>query len=108
MALWATVTEFAGHWLAPSDMPALLMLAEGFDRRAEWQARLEQESEVLYTDKGYAYANPRVGMLATLEKQLTSWMSLLGLTPTDRSRLGLAEVKAVDKIDQILNRRAAE
>ncbi len=36
---------------------------------------------------------------------MTKWYSLLGLTPTDRAKLGLVEVKRVSKLDALRNAR---
>jgi phage terminase small subunit len=60
---------------------------------------------VLYTDKGYAYANPLFGMLNTVENDIVKLLSLLGLTPTDRSKLGVAEVKAKGKLEALLEQK---
>jgi P27 family predicted phage terminase small subunit len=77
------------------------------DRRDELVARLANDGWVLYTDKGYAYQHPAAGMLATLEDQIRKWLSLLGLTPADRSRLGVAEVKARSKLEEMRERATA-
>ena len=98
--LWTDVRALA-PWIATSDSSALVLLLEKLDRRAELIAKLQASDPVLYTDKGYAYANPIVGMLSTIETEITKLFSLLGLTPTDRSRLGVAEVKKVSIIDQL-------
>jgi hypothetical protein len=37
--------------------------------------------------------------LRDLERQLVANLSLLGFTPTDRSRLGVAEVKKISKLE---------
>jgi P27 family predicted phage terminase small subunit len=103
-AVWELVIEQC-KWLAESDRPTLVMLAEKFDRRQDFMARLESSDPVLYTDKGYAYANPLVGMLSTIENELAKLLSALGLTPTDRTRMGVAEVKAKSKLEEMLERR---
>ncbi|NBW19270.1 MAG: phage terminase small subunit P27 family, partial [Caulobacteraceae bacterium] len=100
-SLYQMILAACEGWLGLSDQAVVIMLAEGADRRADLLERLKREGDVLYTDKGYAYANPAAGMLSTLEKQMTQWLSSLGMTPTDRSRLGLAEVKRVSKLDQL-------
>jgi P27 family predicted phage terminase small subunit len=92
-------------WLANSDIPTLRLLAEAMDRRGELIAHLANDGYVLYTDKGYAYLNPAQGALATTEAQITKWFSLLGLTPADRSKLGVAEVKARTKLEELRDRR---
>lgn len=103
-AVWELVADQC-KWLAESDRPTLVMLCEKFDRRQDFMARLETSDPVLYTDKGYAYANPLVGMLSTLETELAKLLSQLGLTPTDRARLGVAEVKAQSNLEKLLQRR---
>jgi len=44
--------------------------------------------------------------LLETEKLLQSGLGLLGFTPTDRSRLGVAEVKAKSKLEELMERRA--
>jgi hypothetical protein len=39
--------------------------------------------------------------LRELDRQIVSNLSLLGFTPSDRSRLGVAEVKAVSKLEAL-------
>lgn len=103
-AVWQLVTDQA-KWLAESDRPTLVMLCEKFDRRQDFLVRLESSDPVLYTDKGYAYANPLVGMLSTLETELAKLLSSLGLTPADRTRLGVAEVKKQSNLEKLLAQR---
>jgi P27 family predicted phage terminase small subunit len=93
-------------WIGPSDLRNLRLLCEAIDRRAHLLAELASQGWVLYTDKGYAYQNPAGGALATTEAQITKWLSLLGLTPSDRGRLGVAEVKAQSALERIRANRA--
>ncbi len=103
-AVWELVTEQC-KWLAESDRPTLVMLCEKFDRRQDFMVRLESTDPVLFTDKGYAYANPLVGMLSTLETELARLLGALGLTPSDRARLGVAEVKRQTNLEKLLQRK---
>lgn len=103
--MWELVTDQC-QWLAESDRPTLVMACEKFDRRQDFMARLESSDPVLYTDKGYAYANPLVGMLSTLETEIAKLLSALGLTPTDRTRMGVAEVKAKTAFEEMLAKRS--
>lgn len=88
-------------WIGPSDIRNLRLYCEALDRRSLLMAELASQGWVLYTDKGYAYQNPAAGALATAEAQITKWLSLLGLTPSDRGRLGVAEVKAQSALERI-------
>ena len=45
--------------------------------------------------------------LRELDRQIVSNLSLLGFTPSDRSRLGVAEVKAKSKLEELMDRRAS-
>lgn len=102
--LWNNLREGA-FWISNTDQSSLLLLCEKLDRRDEYVAKLQASDEVLFTDKGYAYANPLVGMLSTIENEITKLFSLLGLTPTDRTRLGVAEVKARSALDDLIAKR---
>jgi P27 family predicted phage terminase small subunit len=103
--LWRRIAQHCRSWLAESDLDALRLLAECADRRGELMARLANDGWVLYTDKGYAYQHPAAGMLLQTETEMRKWMALLGLTPADRSRLGVAEVKARSALEELASRR---
>jgi hypothetical protein len=68
-------------------------------------AELVEEREQL---RALVLANPedyrlRSG-LRELEKALTSNLALMGFTPADRSRLGFAEVKKANKLEELMRR----
>ena len=104
--LWTRLRKDA-FWISKTDESNLQLLMEKIDRRNEFVAKLEASDFVLYTDKGYAYANPLVGMISTIETEITKLFSLLGLTPTDRTRLGVAEVKAASALDELIAKRSS-
>ena len=104
-AEWRHVLSNAS-WIGPTDLRNLRLHCEALDRRGHLLAELASQGWVLYTDKGYAYQNPAAGALATTEAMITKWLSLLGLTPSDRGRLGVAEVKARSALERIRANRA--
>ena len=99
--LWLEVRDMA-PWVATSDAKLLIELCEKMDKKYELREQMASSSYVLYTDKGYAYANPLFSMLNTVEGDIIKLLSLLGLTPADRSKLGVAEVKAKGKLAALL------
>jgi len=98
---WEQIRAMA-PWIAGTDVRLLTELCEKLDRKRELQKQLKDSNFVLYTDKGYAYANPLFGMLSTTETEVFKLLCQLGLTPVDRSKLGVAEVKARSKIQELL------
>lgn len=105
--LWRSVVDGA-VWLAESDKPTLLLVCEKQDRRAEFVRLLADSEPVLFTDKMYAYANPLVGMLSTIETEIARLLGALGLTPADRTRMGVAEVKARNAFEEMLARKRGD
>jgi hypothetical protein len=96
LRLWSEVYEAGGLWISRTDAHLLQMLCELFDRR-----------EILREEFLADPTERKVNMsLLETEKLIQSSLSLLGFTPSDRSRLGLAEVKAKTKLEELMERRA--
>jgi hypothetical protein len=94
--LWDNVWEQGLNWISPNtDYEILLMTCEMIDER--WNLRVK----VMQTDD----SKMRRG-LRELDRQIISNLSLLGFTPSDRSRLGVAEVKALSKLEQLMEMKA--
>jgi len=90
-ALWNRTWTMGQTWLSPqTDIELLLMTCEMVDER--WNLRIK----VLQDNR----PEERKG-LRDLERQLIANLSLLGFTPTDRSRLGVAEVKKISKLEAL-------
>ena len=107
LAAWHEIHS-AAPWLGESDRESLALYCEKAERRAEMVEKLQNTDFVLLTNKGYAYANPLVGMVSTIETEMTKLLSLIGLTPADRSRLGLAEVKAASTLEKLRQAKAGK
>jgi hypothetical protein len=94
--LWDRIWGMAATWVSDtSDLELLTMTCEMVDER--WNLRVK----VMQSDD----AVMRRG-LRELDRQIVSNLSLLGFTPSDRSRLGVAEVKAKSKLEELMDRRA--
>lgn len=93
--LWDKVWSMGATWISPNtDTELLLMTCEMIDER--WNLRVK----VMQTDD----ARLRRG-LRELDRQIVSNLSLLGFSPTDRSRLGVAEVKARSKLEELMAKK---
>lgn len=105
--MWTDVRAMA-PWIANTDAKLLIELCEKMDKKYELKEKLAATDYVLFTDKGYAYANPLFGMLNTVENDIVKLLSLLGLTPIDRSKLGVAEVTTKGKLAQLLEQQKSK
>lgn len=106
--LWAHVWQAGKSWLSPdSDQTIITLLCQAQDeheeiRRLLWSGEIER---YYTTANGQMVTHPLVTQLANLRTQMTAWLAALGFSPADRSRLGLAEVRVRDEMDELMKRR---
>lgn len=94
--LWDRVWETGLTWISPNtDSELLLMTCELIDERWNLRAKVIQGED----------PRERRG-LRELDRMIIGNLSLLGFTPTDRTRLGVAEVKAMSKLEELQARKA--
>ena len=58
------------------------------------------------TANGQLVTHPLIKQKSELNAQITAWLSLLGFTPSDRARLGLAEIRVANELDQYRQRKS--
>jgi hypothetical protein len=95
--LWARVWEAGRSWLAPSDLDLVLLLCETMDERVVLRLH------VLRAGDDFDWRD-RVA-LRHLDEQISRLLSALAFTPTNRSRLGVAEVRRSPLEELIGSRR---
>jgi len=96
--MWNRIWETGYLWISPtSDYELCLMTCEMIDER--WNLRVK----VMQSDD----ARLRRG-LRELDRVIISNLSLLGFSPTDRTRLGIAEVKKQSRLEELMARKAAK
>ena len=94
---WDKVWGAGLSWVSPNtDAELLLMTCELVDER--WNLRIKVMQNGDWRERR---------ALREIDSRIISNLSLLGFTPADRSRLGVAEVKAISKMEA-LKRRADE
>lgn len=107
----ALLGSAASAWIAePDRLAALVLLRDAWDERGRLREFIAEEGSSYASDGPGGrrwYARPEAAQLSDLEKRITTWLSLLGLTPADRSRLGVAEVKAHNRLEELQTRRGA-
>jgi hypothetical protein len=95
--MWDRIWNMGNSWISPTtDIELVLMTAEMVDER--WNLRV----------KVMGSEDPKLRRgLRELDKMIVSNLSLLGFSPTDRMRLGVAEVKKQSKLEELLAKKAA-
>lgn len=91
-------------WFGASDAAAALILCKQADLADALRGAV-REHGLTYESGGRRYANPALSALNQVEKQLASGLSLFGLTPADRARLGVGEVRPQSKFELLEMRR---
>ncbi|RJQ68089.1 phage terminase small subunit P27 family [Pseudonocardiaceae bacterium YIM PH 21723] len=103
---WTRLWTAGQAWLSPTtDLDLLTRLAEAHDEREAMRDAIANSGYLVPGSTGQPVLNPLVPALRALEAQITKYESLCGFTPTDRARLGYAEVKRVSKLDELLAKR---
>lgn len=99
LAFWGEAWGKGQLWLARTDAWLVQLTAEMFDEREELRVLLAER--VARGDED-AWRDRR--QLRDLERSIVSNLSLLAWTPVDRSRYGLAEVKAKSKFAEFMEK----
>jgi len=95
VAFWGSV--WGCNWIShKSDYYLVLLTAEAISEREALRALVAREPENSKARSG----------LRELERQIISQLALLGFSPSDRARLGVAEVKKESKLEELLRRKA--
>lgn len=96
---WDSIFGAGELWISiKTDTQLIQMICEALDRRAKLV-------EMFYQNP----ADRPINMsLIEVEKQITSGLSLLGFTPTDRTRLGFVSAKTKSKLEELMAAKAAK
>lgn len=114
--LWTQIYDAARVWVSDLDQAEVEVACRLFDDIASYRRLVTKHGplleEPITTPTGVEVgirlvANPAVKMLRDAEKQWQSCMADLCIPPAARARLGLAQVKAQSKLEEILARRNA-
>lgn len=95
-SMWDRVWSSGASWLAKPDVELVTLVCEQFDERAALRRTV-----MTYGD------NRDRNSLRRLEVSIAKLLGVLGLTPTDRTRLGVARVIAESTVEMLRRERAA-
>jgi len=96
MLLWNRVFGVGQTWISPqTDVELLLMTCKQLDRQIVLERMFVEKPEDFHVHR----------QLLELENTIVSNLGKLGLTVDARSKLGLAEIKAESKMEQLRKRQ---
>ena len=106
-AYWSMFWDAGRRHLSEKHDSALVELlcqqVENVARINAWLAK-DVTRQFYSTANGQLVTHPLVKQKQESLAQITAWLSLLGFTPSDRARLGLAEIRVANELDQFRRR----
>ena len=97
LQLWHQVWSNQQTWLKNTDIELLQIVCEQLDERDLLRAYVLENIEAWHERAA----------LRALEKDIRDNMTQLGFTPQSRSKLGIQEVKAQTKLDELMARKVS-
>ena len=102
---WQRYWSLGAAWLSPTtDREIIERLCRAYDEIDEIRREMRGQPRVISSPNG-KITHPLIGQLRKIEELVTRYEGLCGFTPSDRSRLGMAEVQRVSKLEQFLAQR---
>ena len=97
MELWRSAWKLGRNWISSgSDGHLLLLTCEQLDERDQLRNYVLENIEAWHERAA----------LRQLEREIASNLSALGFTPTDRMKLGIAEVVTKSKLEELMERKS--
>jgi hypothetical protein len=94
--LWKKAFSTGSTWLKNTDLDLLQITCEQLDERDSLRVFVLDNMEAWHERAA----------LRVLERDIQANLTQLGFTPTARQKLGIQEVKAASKLDQLMERKA--
>lgn len=95
----------AGHWLLPEqDYHWVAMIAGAYDEISQYRAKVQYDGLIQTGSMGQVIAHPLISEIRKCESLIMKCLSQIGFSPTDRSRLNLAEVKEASALVELMNK----
>ena len=99
---WCKIWD-AGPWLNPSqDYPWVEQIARAYDEITAYRKTIEKDGLVQKGSMGQPIAHPLIAEVRKCEATIRQCLSIIGYSPTDRARLGLAEIKRQTALEDLI------
>lgn len=101
VALWSWVVVHS-PWVAASDVPTLWETCRLLDIRERIESGFAFDGDTVDGASGSLKPHPMWPTWVAVTKQIGVGLATLGLNPADRSRLGLGEIRAKTKLQELM------
>lgn len=111
---WTCIWQDAGPWLTPMDAPGVELVCRLFDEANGYDAVLKREGmffqRPIVTPRGDVvghepYPHPATDAKRKLETSVARLVAEYALSPQSRAKLGLVQVQAQSKLEELLRSR---
>ena len=103
LKIWAS-----GPWLNPDhDYAWVEQIARAYDDIDVFRRKIEEDGLVVRGSLGQPVAHPLVAEVRKCEQTIRQCLSIIGFSPTDRARLGLAEIKRETALQDMISKARA-
>lgn len=100
---WVNLWTAGSSWLAPQqDYPWVEMIARAWDEIEAFREKIDEDGLIQTGSMGQVIAHPLIAEIRRAESVIMKALSTLGFSPSDRARLGLAEIKAQSKLQDMM------
>lgn len=95
--IWSNV-----KWLHPEqDYHLVEQIVRSYDDMAEFRQQISKDGLMVRGYAGQMTANPLIKEVRACEATIRKCLSMMGISPTDRVKLGLNEMKRQDKLGDL-------
>lgn len=106
MRVWRRLWKFGAAWLSQgTDLEIMTRLVEAYGERDELRDLIDEHGRTTRGSTGQLVTSPYVAQLSDVDKRILRMEQACGFTPADRSRMGLAEVRAASSLDKLAAER---
>jgi P27 family predicted phage terminase small subunit len=106
---WGKIWAAGRHWLHPAeDYHWIEQVVRAYDDIAQFRAEIENTGLIVKGYAGQQTANPLLREIRDCEATIRKCLSMLGFSPTDRARLGLAEIKRQSSLQDLQEKQRSK
>lgn len=108
MNMWAHLWTLGKEWLTDADSAIVAEVCEAYAEREYLRRQLLMSPEMRFykTNQGQIITHPIIAQRDNASKRFIAALAILGFTPTDRAKMGLADTKTDDTFSELANERA--